>query len=125
MNPRWKLLLQVALFGALAALLQGSSCEGPLGLETGNVSGRVVRAADGLPIAGAIVTIDDEGTVTAADGRFTVLRVKTGWRRLQVQAEGYFLPGQPLLVNVEDADGVIPDVGLVPAGDEPPAPPGT
>jgi len=73
--------------------------EGILRLETGvSVIGRVIDAADGSPVAGAVVFVRDEETLDEIDGpvlsdtrgRFTVAGVRKGYPfSLEVMKPGY------------------------------------
>lgn len=69
----------VALPGALA------------GQGTGEVQGRVVAAASGAPISGAVVLIDDlEAVATTGEGGGYVLpSLPSGERQIRVEAPGY------------------------------------
>ncbi len=115
----WGLALAVV---SLAALV-GAGCNA---IDTvypreGAVTGRIVRAADGAAIVGAVVTVGDEDGVTDATGAFTIGKIDHGNQRLVVQAAGYSLPGGFLTVNViEDATRDLQDIGLVASGDSPP-----
>lgn len=104
-------------------VLGGATCENDLGLEKGNMSGRVVRVADGTPVVGAVVSIGSESSTTDSGGRFRIMRVNAGTRYLRVQAPGLMLPGGQIVVTVTDGDHDLGDIGLVPASEAPPAQP--
>jgi outer membrane receptor protein involved in Fe transport len=84
-----------------------------LAQESGRVIGRVVEASQGAPIAGAQVEVVGSAvrTVSALDGRYTLLNVPAGPVTLSVRMIGY----QPKSVSglVVKAGGVVAqDVGL-------------
>ena len=74
-----------------------------------NVSGTIVDAATGKPVAGAVVTIDTVLTATTdASGKFAIDKVPSGTVDYVVQAQGYKVssastnvePGKPYVLNV-------------------------
>lgn len=71
----------------------------------GRLTGIVVNADGGRPLAGATVAITNGPQVRADDrGHFTVQGVPTGTRMLEVRAVGY----SPVLLPVDVVDGVPP-----------------
>ncbi len=80
---------------ALASLALLSNLSSPLFAQepTGRVTGRVVDAAQGAPIAGAVVelvgTATPHRTSTALDGRFTFVNVPAGEVGVRVRMIGY------------------------------------
>lgn len=113
----------IALILGAVFVVGGWDC-GDVFKDKGDISGRVVNALNGAPIADAKVSIDKEGAKTDEDGEFLVRRILTGRRQLTVDAAGYFLPSEPVFVSVAKGERNIGDVGLVPAGEAPPALPG-
>ncbi|HZL98754.1 MAG TPA: carboxypeptidase-like regulatory domain-containing protein, partial [Planctomycetota bacterium] len=82
----------------------------PIDLTVGAITGRVLSASNGQPLAGVEVTAlpDGEqggwnpqpGTVTAHDGSFTIEPVVSGRYRLRASADGYArTTGEPLDVS--------------------------
>lgn len=63
----------------------------PLAGQVGTVRGTVTRAADGGPVAGALVTVVgfELQATTRADGRYTLDRVPDGARTVRVRALGF------------------------------------
>ncbi|MBA3391680.1 MAG: TonB-dependent receptor [Deltaproteobacteria bacterium] len=57
--------------------------------DRSSLSGSVVDEATGDPVAGAIVATGSLETTTAADGRFELAGVPSGWIDLVVVADGY------------------------------------
>lgn len=113
-------VLSIALILASTVVIGGWSC-GDINAAEGSVKGRVVRASDATPIAGAIVSVGSEGAVTDAFGSFQIGEIDTGRRQLRVKADGYCLPGEPLFVSVaEDVLRDLGDFGLVPVSEAPP-----
>lgn len=81
--------MTVMISGMIAGLLLSGS------MVAGAVSGRVIDAVTQAPVAGALVTIDDEATVTDADGFFTSSKAAT---RIAARAPGYRRAEQTLLI---------------------------
>lgn len=78
----------------------------------GAVTGRVVDAESGSPLAGARVTLVETGrfATTDEDGRFRIANVAPGTYRLQVQTISYRTAEQT--VQVREGETVEVDVGL-------------
>ena len=73
----------LALFGSLLAA-------GQLGAQaTGTVAGRVVDAATGEPIPGAVVSVAGRSAATEADGRYAVRGVPAGTQAATATRVGY------------------------------------
>ncbi len=83
-------------------------------MVSGVVEGRVLSDPDGLPIAGAVVTIEDAGlTATSqADGRFRLEGVGVGAWTLRVWAEGH--QSVTLGVRISAEEAVRLDIALSP-----------
>ena len=88
------------------------------------VTGTVLDAATGGPIAGASVAVGTRAAVTADDGTYTVSNVPTGSQELHVVAAGYEefpTNGSPYQVTVGQGTTTLDDFLLVPTGALPPA----
>ena len=87
----------------------------PAPVAAGVLSGQIVNAADGLPIAGASVSVGSIATTTAADGRYQLAGVPSGTRVLvKVLAMG-FAEGFSV-VNVPPAGAASSKTNLLRAG---------
>jgi hypothetical protein len=77
------LVLALVLVAATAATAQQS--------DTVTVVGTVVEEVGGAPIAGALLTVEDRGprAITDAAGRFRLIGVPSGTRRVAVERFGY------------------------------------
>ncbi len=91
------------------------------GPGTATVTGRVVDADTGQPVAGATVKVDTLSTTTGTDGRFTLTGVPTGTATLQVSKTGYIT--YYASIQVQSPTTSLSDIPLVPAGGGPPPPP--
>lgn len=63
-----------------------------LGAQAGGaVGGRVLDAVSGLPLEGALVTVDGgpRGAVTDAVGSYRIREIRSGWHRVQAAQVGY------------------------------------
>lgn len=90
-------LSALLLYGAWGAYAQ-SALHG--------VGGKVIDAASGEPLAGAVVNIDELWAVTDENGAFSIERVADGKYSLKVSLLGYVDASQPLDVRGE-VGGVI------------------
>jgi len=81
--------------------------------EFGSVSGLVLDARDGMPVAGAVVTIADSGqsATTGADGSFLIETVPAGANTIQVQHPDYLAATTPVTVAADRDTPTV--VGLV------------
>lgn len=131
MQTRHRDRLPVALFAAAILALSLSGCgggggsAGPSPASRGvTVSGAVLDATTGAPIAGASVTVGARSALTDSSGTYTVSDVAIGSQELQVSAAGYEdFPSSgspPLIVNVVEEATTLDDILLVPAGQLPP-----
>lgn len=96
---RIKLFLLLMLAAIMPALAQ-----------TASVTGRVVDADTGNPIAGATVTLSSGATVTTGPtGDFSISNVQPGETMLSVEAQGYAMAGRQVLLfdNQSVAAGTI------------------
>ncbi|MFM8336726.1 MAG: TonB-dependent receptor plug domain-containing protein, partial [Opitutaceae bacterium] len=96
------------MFALAAALLPARSAA----QSEGNLTGLVINAATGNALGNAIVSVSgtDRSAVTDLDGRFTLLRVPTGPRTLQVTYPG-LNPGSATL-TVAPGLNPVPQVAL-------------
>ncbi|MCC6927812.1 MAG: SusC/RagA family TonB-linked outer membrane protein [Gemmatimonadaceae bacterium] len=90
--------------GLLAAATLWSVAAQGAGAQQGGVTritGRVTDSEGGAPLEGAQVRIDGSpiGTMTSADGRFTMVRVQPGTYQLRVVRIGYLSDVKPLTVT--------------------------
>ncbi len=96
---RIKLFVMLMLAAIMPALAQ-----------TASVTGRVVDADTGNPIAGATVTLSSGATVTTGPtGDFSISNVQPGETMLSVEAQGYAMAGRQVLLydNQNVAAGTI------------------
>jgi len=88
--------LRIILSGAAGCALSIAACAPRLGAQTSAVSGRVVDAVTGAPLAGAMIDVPTRarGTVIAGarrtdpDGRF-LLALDAGFHSLRISRVGY------------------------------------
>lgn len=84
----------------LAALLAGVVVAAPSASRFGVITGRVVRAADGSPVAGAKLYMKQTPpTTTDSDGRFEIRHQHVGYRSLWVVASGLAVDREKILVT--------------------------
>ena len=85
-------------------------------VSTGRIIGRVVDADQGAPIAGAQVQLVESGalTLSALDGRFTILNVPAGAASLRIRTIGY-APKLVTGVVVRAGEATLQDVALTSA----------
>jgi len=85
----------------------------PAAQEEGRITGRVVSARTGEPVAGARVTVagTELSARTAPDGRYTLARVPAGMREVRVERLGY-APKSVTGVRVEAGRTAELEVGL-------------
>lgn len=83
-----------------------------LAQSEGNITGLVINAATGNALSNAVVSVTstDRSAVTDLDGRFTLLRVPTGQRTLQVTYPG-LNPGSATL-TVASGLNLVPQIAL-------------
>lgn len=102
----------------------GSASPGPEP-RGATVTGTVLDAATGGPVAGASIAVGTRGAVTADDGTYTVSNVPTGSQELHMAAAGYeefpTNSSPTFLVTVSLGTTTLDDILLVPAGQLPPA----
>lgn len=93
--------LGIAIAASFAAVLAAGGADA----QQAVVTGQVVDARTGEPVAGASVHVDDglHGAVSDARGNFRVTRVVRGQRTVWASAPGYALAGGPLLVAGDSA----------------------
>lgn len=84
------------------------------GTGTGTVSGTVLDARTGGPIAGATVSIAGQSTVTSGDGAFLFNGVPAGTQTLTAAASGYTTAMES--VAVPDGGSVVENLTLSPTG---------
>ncbi|MGH7757201.1 MAG: carboxypeptidase-like regulatory domain-containing protein [Vulcanimicrobiaceae bacterium] len=92
------MLLRAALFALAVTLLADCGPPAlPAALQYATVSGNVVDAATGQPIAGAVVTIDGalSSGPTGSDGQFAIGTVPNGPWDITALATGYAPYRQP------------------------------
>jgi len=91
--------------------------------EHGSVRGYVLDATDGSPVQGAVIAIGSEHGVTGVDGFYNISGIRTGQKQMLVKLDGYYLPGDVVMVNVIKGVIDLPELGLLPVGEvAPPAP---
>ncbi len=112
---------QIIVLSLLAGLAFYSGCSK---YDHGSVEGIVVSAVDGQPIAAATIAIGGEHGQTDLTGFFNVFGINTGEKDLMIKADGYYLPGDVVKVDVFDGTLNVGTVALVPVGDMPPGQPG-
>ena len=112
---------QIIVLSLLAGLALYSGCSQ---FDLGSVEGIVVSAVDGQPIAAATIAVGGEHRQTDLTGYFNVFGIHTGRKDLVIKADGYYLPGDVVSVDVFDGTLNIGTVALVPIGDQPPGQPG-
>ncbi|MBV1849036.1 nidogen-like domain-containing protein [Catellatospora tritici] len=85
-----------------------ASVEQKLTSRPGSVSGRVLDALSGAPIAGATVRYADRRATTGADGRYTLTRLPEGDLVVAVRATGRL--GRAGIASIAGTTGVVEDV---------------
>jgi uncharacterized membrane protein len=113
---RVRALARFALILGLASL---AGCVNPNAIgvqDTGTVSGTVLDAKSQQPIAGAIVSVGDIASHTAANGTYS-FAVPTGNQTITAAASGYqTLPAGVTVNVVKDLVTTVPPILLQPAG---------
>jgi iron complex outermembrane receptor protein len=81
----------IKLIGLLFILLANNALAKSTEPEPGTITGTVTDKKDGAPIIGATVSIPDlkTGTITDADGKFTLSHLSKGVYIVQVSYVGY------------------------------------
>jgi hypothetical protein len=93
---------RTACAAALAAVTLAAR---PADAQRVTVSGTVTDAANGAPIAAAVVKVDDDyhAAVSDAQGRFAIRGVRPGTRMVWANALGYGMSAGPVAVTAEGA----------------------
>ena len=100
-NSRPCRILLLCLMGVVAsapAQMQGGFAQAaPAGDSTNpvTISGRVVNASTGLPIARALVRINDRSMLTTHDGKFEFDQPANAGSNLQVTKPGFYASSEP------------------------------
>ncbi len=81
----------------------------------GNIKGTVFNAANGKPLAGAMVSDGSRSAVTSADGSYSLASLPAGSYTLSASARDY-TASNPRSVNLADGQSASADFALIPHG---------